>query len=533
MIIKKLNNVFHKHSRVLFGAFTLIIIVSFLGFLTPGQFGCGDMSFGGSVVGIAYGQKVTRDDFAETRRKLAILSLTGMLQVNTDKDDQVFLYHGMLVRAQQLGIQAGDKDIREFIRHIYSVNGAFDPEIYKKMLAALRSSYGIEEDKFLEAVRSQLVIEKLKDSFIGSVIVTDSEVEDFYRSYYTEYRAAAAVFTADSVEIAPTEEELKDFFAQHEKDYAGETRLQAVATVIPAAKFTAEAEKAVTVTVTEEQLKKFFEANIRLFIKDGKTPEFAAVRAEVRKHFVALDLAKRKAEDFIELCSERISDRPDDARETVFASVAAKEGFKMQPVAEAKYSGDALGRIKSREFVEALAKATDSSPVTDAVTVGDKVYVGCLVKTVPVGFEDVKTLVRRDYVLYKAYERAVREAEELKKELDPKRRLEKFRALKKVKFIDFTFSKIGNRLPKELEAALIELPSGGTVAVRVPNGGGQLFFLIGRTVPDAKKAFAEKKELKSECEMLCRFNKQSKAVEALYEDIWANWKLDEKYRSGR
>ena len=47
------------------------------------------------------------------------------------------------------------------------------------------------------------------------------------------------------------------------------------------------------------------------------------------------------------------------------------------------------------------------------------------------------------------------------------------------------------------------------------------------------ETFAEKKELKSECEMLCRFNKQSKAVEALYEDIWANWKLDEKYRSGR
>ena len=30
MIIKKLNNLFHKHSRWLFGAFTIVIIVSFM-----------------------------------------------------------------------------------------------------------------------------------------------------------------------------------------------------------------------------------------------------------------------------------------------------------------------------------------------------------------------------------------------------------------------------------------------------------------------------------------------------------------------
>ena len=40
MIIKNLNSMFHKHSRWLFGGFTIVIIISFMGFLTPGQFGC-------------------------------------------------------------------------------------------------------------------------------------------------------------------------------------------------------------------------------------------------------------------------------------------------------------------------------------------------------------------------------------------------------------------------------------------------------------------------------------------------------------
>ena len=40
MIIKKLNSMFHKHSRWLFGIFAVIIIIAFMDFLTPGAGGC-------------------------------------------------------------------------------------------------------------------------------------------------------------------------------------------------------------------------------------------------------------------------------------------------------------------------------------------------------------------------------------------------------------------------------------------------------------------------------------------------------------
>ena len=36
MVIRSMNSVFHKHGRWLFGIITIIIIVSFVGFLTPG-----------------------------------------------------------------------------------------------------------------------------------------------------------------------------------------------------------------------------------------------------------------------------------------------------------------------------------------------------------------------------------------------------------------------------------------------------------------------------------------------------------------
>ena len=66
MVIKKLNSMFHKHSRWLFGIFAAIIIIAFMDFLTPGRGGC---AFSGGPenqkVGTAFGKKVTYGDLLE------------------------------------------------------------------------------------------------------------------------------------------------------------------------------------------------------------------------------------------------------------------------------------------------------------------------------------------------------------------------------------------------------------------------------------------------------------------------------------
>lgn len=75
MIIKKLNTMFHKHSRWLFGGFTIVIIISFMGFLTPGQFGCDGFGSGsGMTVGTAFGEKVTLGDLEQIRRENDVLA---------------------------------------------------------------------------------------------------------------------------------------------------------------------------------------------------------------------------------------------------------------------------------------------------------------------------------------------------------------------------------------------------------------------------------------------------------------------------
>ena len=64
MVIRSINNFFGKNSRWIFGIFTVVIIVSFMGFLTPGTFGgCGMGQ--GNEVGSAFGKKVTYADLNE------------------------------------------------------------------------------------------------------------------------------------------------------------------------------------------------------------------------------------------------------------------------------------------------------------------------------------------------------------------------------------------------------------------------------------------------------------------------------------
>jgi len=69
MVIAKMNNVLVKHSRILFGAFTGIIIISFVWFFTPGA--SGNILFGtnpmspNAVVGSVFDQNVTRGELME------------------------------------------------------------------------------------------------------------------------------------------------------------------------------------------------------------------------------------------------------------------------------------------------------------------------------------------------------------------------------------------------------------------------------------------------------------------------------------
>mgnify|MGYP003308999073 CR=1 FL=1 len=71
-MIRSINRFFSKNSRWLFGIFTVIIIVAFMDFLSPGTFGGCAMS-SNNEVGTVFGEKVTYSDLRSVMTDMEII----------------------------------------------------------------------------------------------------------------------------------------------------------------------------------------------------------------------------------------------------------------------------------------------------------------------------------------------------------------------------------------------------------------------------------------------------------------------------
>ena len=216
MIIKKLNTVFHKHSKVLFGAITLVIIVSFVGFTSGGgMFGCDGYGYNGQAVGVVYGRKVSQEELHDFYRKVSVLNHSSNLGWQ-----EVFELYCLDVRADQLGIHVSDDEVAKTIRRLpfcLNAKGDFDKNKYQTFLDTLKKQ-GVGEEELAEALRVQIKRGKLGDYILSQVTVTPSEVERLYKDSKTELRFRMASFDPKQL-AAPTADELKTFFGKTKESF--------------------------------------------------------------------------------------------------------------------------------------------------------------------------------------------------------------------------------------------------------------------------------------------------------------------------
>ena len=189
MVIKKLNSFFHRNSRWLFGAFTIVIIVSFLGFLTPGTFGFGDMSTPDKIsMGTAYGEKVTYGELRDVSRNLSLYSevFNGAAISRDLPPEAMFTYACIIRKAGAMGLAASDKEVAEMIRTApaFVRNGSFDKAVYDTAIKNLRRS-GVAETDLYAACRQQILINKLQRELTAGITVTEGEAEELFRRLNT------------------------------------------------------------------------------------------------------------------------------------------------------------------------------------------------------------------------------------------------------------------------------------------------------------------------------------------------------------
>ncbi len=539
MIIKKLNVMFHKHSRWLFGIFTLVIIVSFLGFLTPGQFGC-DGSGMDRAVGEAFGRKVTFNDLQVQRRQIGVLAALGMGRSN-DSIEFAFFRHCQMKAAERLGLAVSDKEIAELMRELpfFQEGGKFTRAKYDETMNALRKHQGVTEEMFVEALRGALLQEKLGRAIAADVAVTPNEVETLYRQLNVRYEIRAVDFTAESFlkDVKSDGEAVKAYFAANQAQYRIPGSFTALIAEFPYAEYAKQAAP----LANDAAVKQYFEANPAVFAKfgkEGKEPKFEDCKAEAKKELLQAltrDFAMQKAHDFAGKAYEQIESAAQAKHIELFKAEAARAKSKVSESGTVAMTATSIGKIDSPVLVRTLAAAFDSSPVTNAVAGDEAAYVGlALVRNQEraASFEEVSVQVLGDYRDSEARKLARAAADKAEEAIlaaaAGAERDKVFNGLKNCNAKTFPVV-LGSEMPPQeymySAQAATELAPGEFTAVIDTGRGSQIAKLIKR-IPADMKEFESKKQ---QTEMIARYQKMQSAQAAFMEDLDAQCKLNAEY----
>lgn len=507
MVISKMNNVLLKHSRIMFGAFTAIIIISFVWFFTPGA--SGNILFGtnpmspNAVVGTVFDREITRGELmAMVKDNMLIMAANyGVSPVMNGLDEQAleeaFQKAVLLSVAKQMGVTVSVERVGEYLRSLPSFAGAdgkFSLEKYQKYEKEMLQPLGYNALDLDNAVRNLLTIFSLGNSAVNDVIVTENEIADFERSVLERCSVKTILFPYEAAkkQLKPTEEELQNFHKANPKLFMTDPQFK-----VKVVRFNY-ADYMDKVKLAPDAAKKYYDASKAEFTKDGKTTPFASVQKQITEKLrkeEAVKLARKAGRDFREALYEATAELAPSAYAGAF--LAQAEGRKI-PVVEsgwftAQDSGmDNVGR--EPRLVEAVAALPERSPITRSVEGERAVFVAVLSEkkpSVPSEYKAVAAKVRETYLnnkaLAAAQEKARAFALEMNKSADPAKALSGLAKGAVVKTLPL-FSQM--EPPKENAQVIMSLVSGTETgklsrSMELPDGVFMVF-VVSRTAPDAE-----------------------------------------------
>ena len=211
----------------------LVICGSMVITLIPG--GIGQLGLGGGpgqgVVATVNGQPITavgvREEAQQMMRRqfprgnpqeAALLPL-----FNSQAANMLIMRQAVLNEAGRMGLRATDQDVRDEIEHgIYSQtffpNGKFVGE--EQYLNILQSA-NLSPTQFEQNVKTDILLNKVRDLITGSVLVSDAEVHKEFEKQNTKVKFEYAVLRRDDLlkQIHPSESELKAYFEGNKGNY--------------------------------------------------------------------------------------------------------------------------------------------------------------------------------------------------------------------------------------------------------------------------------------------------------------------------
>ncbi len=336
MFISHFNRYLEKHAKITYFVLLLIIIATFVIFVTPGDvLGNGD----GRVTdyGTMYGKKLRVDQMNKEMNRTIIA--TWLLYPNTFGQDlssiQNQIFHETLNRmrilraAKKMGFsKVEDSAVIEkyTTTPAFQDNGAFSKTAFDNFLNYINRAMGLAPAELDQIVRDNIAIERTLNSIKDGVTVTDDEV----LAALAEFKLKCATFDLKADDGKPTEEEIQKFFADRKADIVLPATKNAQVARFDFKAIEALAQKdaalAKTLTVTADECRKYFDTNAATLYKGKKFEDVSAQISKTLRDNKVRAEARKRASELSDAFRAPVQGESAEARQARFVAKATQAG---------------------------------------------------------------------------------------------------------------------------------------------------------------------------------------------------------------
>ncbi|HOK03909.1 MAG TPA: peptidyl-prolyl cis-trans isomerase [Victivallales bacterium] len=425
MFISGLNRFFEKHGRKTFAIFTGIIIVSFVLYFSPG-FDITHLFNKRIPSDEEFGGLISKEDFNNAfNSNLILISLQLDGASLREQFVQQMAYYRALEWALAAkiaeinGFKASDRDVINYIKKQKVFNGknGFDKNAYNLYVKNILEPLKFSELDLENAIRKDIELNRLRESVINSVIISEKEVEDEYNLLNTAFDSILFSFkNSDFIPESVSEEEVKAYFNANKEKYKIPPKHKAIAVRFNYIDFESEAEK----NTSEKEIEEYYNSNKNEFTKDGKTEELSSVKEKIKdiiKKKKSTELAYQKAEKFSLDTDQKYMDQRAKPIKEIFFENAQEQ--KIQPI-ETDWFDTETKTIKyignEPDFVDSVADLILDQPLSEAIKGQRAAFVALLIgrqDSRQADFEEVKEKVTSDFKSIKAAKIANQKASEM------------------------------------------------------------------------------------------------------------------------
>lgn len=295
MVIRKMNTVLVKHNKILFGIFSVIIIISFVWFFTPGL--DGSLLFGGagaspnSVIGTVFGKKITNKQYQQAFRDrvLVLEAMTGQdgNRFHSYIEQTLFQEIARETAAEVLGISATDEEVANFIRNacaIFRGKNGFDPELYRKFAETIQEREGRSIAEFESLVRRMLAADKVGTELTSGIYLTPDEKERMAVLLKEKFNARLIEFpfanyknikrgSADAKVKGLGDTDMLNYYKANQKQFMTAPQMKALIVRFPYAP--------ANYAPKAKEIEAYYKAHENDFKKGGKVQPLAKVRKQI------------------------------------------------------------------------------------------------------------------------------------------------------------------------------------------------------------------------------------------------------------